>query len=224
MPEPFAVKDCALISIGTGERAQNLRELRDRLQTIDPGSIFHHFWGCLMHTSFDEPEFQNDFAGWAWHGLRDRPLAERLALVDPSGFPETEDLRRELIEIIEERLEETELVPWAKANQQFSFIRSQIVVFDTSLRIENPRMLSESLHRMSVGSIFYHFIDARRRPTYGRDDFSAWLAGFGDGYTRLVEALSSVDPYFATLTELRRELETLMSGLCDKGHCDAELA
>lgn len=53
MPEPFAVKDCALIAIGTGERAQNLRELRDRLLTTHPACIYHHFWGgccvlCLM--------------------------------------------------------------------------------------------------------------------------------------------------------------------------------
>jgi len=30
MIDPFAVKDCALIAIATGERAHNLRELRDR--------------------------------------------------------------------------------------------------------------------------------------------------------------------------------------------------
>jgi hypothetical protein len=224
MPEPFAVKDCALIAIGTGEKVQNLRELRDRLLTIDAASIYHHFWGCLLNPSFDEPEYQNDFAAWAWYGLRDRRLAEKLAVIDPSQFPDIENLRRELIEMIEERLEETELVPWAKANQQFAFIRSQIVVFDTSLRIENPRMLQENLPRMSIGSIFYHFIDARRRPPYGQDDFSAWLAGFGDGYPRLAESMSSVDPYFVTLTELRRELEIRFNALCDKGYCDAELA
>jgi hypothetical protein len=45
MAEPSAVKDCALIALGTGERAQNLRELRDRLQTTHSACIYHHFLG-----------------------------------------------------------------------------------------------------------------------------------------------------------------------------------
>jgi len=62
MIDPFAVKDCALIAIATGERAHNLRELRDRLETTRPGCIYHHFWGGLLRPSFDDPEYQNDFA------------------------------------------------------------------------------------------------------------------------------------------------------------------
>jgi len=34
MREPFIVKDCTLISIATGEEAQNLRELSDRLEAM----------------------------------------------------------------------------------------------------------------------------------------------------------------------------------------------
>jgi len=208
MAEPFAVKDCALIAIGTGERAQNLRELRDRLQTIHPACIYHHFWGGLLRPLFDDPEYLNDFAGWAWHGLRDARLAEKLALVDPSQCATLDDLRRELIEVIEERLEESEFIPWAKTNQQFHFVRSQIVVFDTTLRLDDPSMLAGLVPRLSVGSIFYHFIDARRRTPSRRDDFSEWLLGFGDRCAEMViPRLSVIDPYFSSLTDLRRELE-----------------
>lgn len=41
MTEPLAVKGCALIPIGTGERATNLRELRERILATRPGSINH---------------------------------------------------------------------------------------------------------------------------------------------------------------------------------------
>jgi len=208
MAEPFAVKDCALIALGTGVRAQNLRELRDRLQSIHPACIYHHFWGGLLRPLFDDPEYQNDFAGWAWHGLRDARLAEKLALVDPSQCPSLEDLRRELVEVIEERLEESEFIPWAKTNQQFYFVRSQIVVFDTNLRIEGPAIIAGMVPRLSVGSIFYHFIDARRRTASRRDDFSEWLLGCGDRCAEMViPRLIAIDPYFSSLTELRRELE-----------------
>jgi hypothetical protein len=206
MIDPFAVKDCALISIATGERAQNLRELRDRLASTHPGCIYHHFWGGLLRPLFDDPEYQNDFAAWTFHGLHDTILAERLALIDPTDFSDLEDLRRELIEVIEERLDENEWVPWAKAGHQFQFIRSQIVVFDTRIRIKVPERLAELISSMSVSSIFYHFIDARRRTPWRIDDFSYWLAGFGDTYTDLLTHVASIDPYFTSLGELRSRL------------------
>ncbi|MEN6438513.1 MAG: DUF5752 family protein [Syntrophobacter sp.] len=217
MPEPFAVKDCALIAIGTGERAQNLRELRDHLLTTHPGCIHYHFWGGLLRPRFDDPEYQNDFAAWAWRGLHDANLAERLAIIDPAEFNEIEALRREVIEVIEERLEETEMVPWAKQGHHFYFVRSQIVVFDTKVRLESLDMLHDYFHRMSVGSIFYHYIDARRRSAGKRDDFSEWLSGFGDTYAGLVQCLSNVDPYFSTLTELREEIDLAFVNCRTKG-------
>ena len=43
VPGPFAIKDCALVALATGRRAQNLRELRDQVMEIHAGSLFHHF-------------------------------------------------------------------------------------------------------------------------------------------------------------------------------------
>ncbi|MBN2762670.1 MAG: hypothetical protein JXR41_06240, partial [Bacteroidales bacterium] len=63
--------DCALIAIATGEKAQNLRELGDKLRHIHPGCIHYHFWGNLLRPQFDDPEYQNDFAVWASHSLHD---------------------------------------------------------------------------------------------------------------------------------------------------------
>ncbi|GLI34410.1 DUF5752 family protein [Desulforhabdus amnigena] len=210
MADPFAVKDCALISIATGKEAQNLRELSDRLETIHPGCIYYHFWGGMLRSSFDEPEYQNDFAAWAWRNLHDTRLAERLAIIDPTHYKDIEDLRRELIDVIEERLAESEFVPWARAGQRFKFIRSQIVVFDTGIRLDHPRGLQERIPKMSLGSIFYHFIDARRRTERGKSDFVEWLQSFGeDAYDELIKRINSVDPYFTTLAALRKELEAV---------------
>jgi hypothetical protein len=206
---PLLVKDCALITIATGIRAQNLRELRDRLETVHPSSIYYHFWGRLLSPSFEQPEFNNDFAAWARHGLHDYVLAERLAVVDPTEFSDLELLRQEFIEIIEERLYESTIVPWAKTDQQFYFKRSKIVVFDSKQRIAEPKMLPHVLPSLSLSSIFYHFIDARRRPPEGVDDFSAWLDAFGDEYTDLRNEIGSIDLYFATISEIRARLSQL---------------
>jgi hypothetical protein len=202
----FAIKDCALAIIATGRRAQTLRELRDILRDIHPGSIYHHFWGTLLRPEYYDREFNNDFASWCYHDLHDTPAAERLAVIDPADHSDLESLRQELIDVIEERLDETELTLFARADRQFHFVRSVIVVFDTHRRLSHPRELVDALPQMSVGSVFYHFIDARREEPTGRDDFRAWLTGLGPEYAGVCESLAQVDPYFESLYVLRDRL------------------
>jgi len=202
----FVVKDCALIALATGDKAQNLRELRDRLEKVEPGCLYYHFWGILLKPSFEDPEYNNDFASWAKHSLHDGKVAEKLAVIDPTDFKDMETLRREVIEVIEEQLYESEIVSWCKLEHQFNFITSQIVIFDTGNRIETPEELTELIPTLSVSSIFYHFIDARRRTPEGQDDFRSWLSCYGDKYYGLIDLIANVDPYFYTLNELRDQL------------------
>ncbi|MEW6290642.1 MAG: DUF5752 family protein [Thermodesulfobacteriota bacterium] len=205
----FAIKDCALIAIATGSRALTLKELRDALRTIDAGSIYYHFWGGLLQPRFEEREYNNDFAAWAWYHLHDADLAERLAVIDPTEFDSLEALRGELIDIIEERLDEEEYLPWLRATAAFEFIRSQIVVFDTRKRAATPEELVRLFPAISTSSIFYHFIDARRRLPHHGNDFSFWLAGFDGRHQELCNRLDGIDPYFGSVTELRKELNDL---------------
>ena len=195
-----------MLSIAIGASAQNLRELRDRLRSVPASSLYFHFWGARLRPGFEEPEYNNDFALWARHGLNDRALAERLSVIKPPSFGDLEALREELVEVVEQRLYEREVVPSAPADQEFHFIRSTLVVLDTGTRLENPEALGAALPRLSPGSLFYHFIDARRRPPEGIDDFRAWLSGFGDRYAGLIKRIAEIDPYFVTLTRLGREL------------------
>ncbi len=212
--DPFALKDCALIALATGKQAMTLKELRDNLLNINPDSIYHHFWGGLLEPRFEEREYNNDFASWARRGLHDDKLAERLAMVDPSFYSDLEDLRQELLDIIEERLDESEYLPWMLATEPFEFIRAQIVVFDTDMRVERPEQLGELMPRLSTSSIFYHFIDARRRLSDRSDDFRFWLASFHGLYQELSTQLASIDPYFETLTELRQQLTVIFQNCC----------
>jgi len=204
--EAFLIRDCALIALATGTKAQNLKELRDQLLTVHPGCIYFHFWGAMLEPRFEEREYNNDFAAWARHNLHDATLAERLGVIDPTEHQDIEVLRQELIDVIEERLDENELIPWSRWDEQFEFIRSQIIVFDTQERITSPDEILDHVPRMSTSSVFYHFIDARRRTDNGVDDFRVWLAGFDSRYAELAAALADVDPYFITLAELRDEL------------------
>lgn len=206
---PFAVKDCALITIATGRKAINLAELRDNLQIVSIDSIYHHFWGGLLVPRFEEREFHNDFAGWVRHSLREPELAERLAVIDPGEGPDMEAVRQELLETIEERLDESESSRWMPAGRQFEFLRGQLVVFDTHRRLENPADLAEQIPAMSTSSIFYHFIDARRRVQGRSDDFRYWLSGCGPEYNALCAQLAAIDPFFSSLSQIRQDLAEL---------------
>jgi septum formation topological specificity factor MinE len=209
LPEPFFVKDCALVTIATGKKAQNLKEMRDHLSAIHLGSIYHHFWGGLLRPKFDEPEYNNDFAEWVHHAFSDDILAERLSVIDPDRSVNLEALRQELLEVIERRLDSIETIVWSKLDMQFHFVRSQIVVFDTLCQVEEPSQLAEAAGKMSVGSIFYHFIDARRRSPEMMDDFRTWLKSYGED--ELASQVAKVDPYFRSLAELRRQLTDLFA-------------
>src|SRR3990172_7593448 len=150
-PHPvFAVKDCSLLTMTTGRYAQDLRGLSSHLRDIHRGCIYHHFWSNRLLPRFERPDFQNDIAVWTRNALHDHPLSEKLGIINPTRFPDLEALRREVIDIIEERLEETETTPWAQRGQEFFFIRSQTVVFDTRLRVREPQELCNIVPQMSV--------------------------------------------------------------------------
>ncbi|MGD2136739.1 MAG: DUF5752 family protein [Gammaproteobacteria bacterium] len=206
---PFSVKDCALISIATGRKAQNLKELREHLLAVESSSLYYHFWGGLLHAGFEEREYGNDFAEWIRHSLHDARLAERLAVIDPSHFPDLESMRQELVDVVEERLDEMEVLDWVPVDRQFQFIRSHTVVFDTRRTARQPEQLAAIIKSLSASSIFYHFIDARRRLPDSMDDFRLWLGAWGDRYAELQDRLAAIDPYFLSLYEMRDQVAAI---------------
>jgi hypothetical protein len=204
---PFMVKDCALITRMAGvNTAMSLRELLDRVRTMPIECLFHHFCETALRPTFDDPEFRNDFAVWAGRSLRDRVLAERLAIINPYKYRSFEDLRMQLIDILEERQFEVNEVESVTPDQQFYFMQAVTVVFDTGVELNQPKDLAEQLPHMSLGSIYYHFVEARRRTVLRNDDFSAWLTDFPDDSEELLKSLESVDFYFLSLSELKRLL------------------
>jgi hypothetical protein len=217
--DPFAIMDCALIAIAIGEKAHNLRELLDRLLRIeDPAVTYFHFWGGLLRPQFVDPEYQNDFAAWAYHDLHDRRLAERLSILNPTEFESIDDLHRRIIDVVEERMDEDDFDPHTEAENPFFFMRSQIVIFDTRQRAQTPEQLGDIIPSLALGSLFYHLIDARRRTTSGRDDFTEWLWGWGAPYAPCAAKIKAIDPYFNSIFELRSELEMVLKKYLPRGN------
>ncbi|MEE9554686.1 MAG: DUF5752 family protein, partial [candidate division Zixibacteria bacterium] len=186
--------------------ALNLRELYDRISTCTMDSIYHHFCETTLRPSFDDPEYRNDFAVWARYTLNDEILAERLGILDPYDFTDMEALRRAVLDIIDDRLSELSHFPWARQNKAFEFIQAYTMVFDTGRDITNPEDLPYAITQMTTSSLYYHFIEARRRVEGRLDDFTAWLMNWNGRSDFLIKTFSEVDFYFPTLKELQSEL------------------
>ncbi len=205
--KPFAVKDCALLVRMSGlPPAINLRELRERVAACNENVLFHHFCESLLRPAFDHPDYRNDFAVWAKWYLSDRVLAERLGILDPYTVNSLEELRAITLDIIDERLSEVVAIPSAAPGDEFFFLEATTVVIDTGDRVNSPKELGAAIRKMTNGSIFFHFLEARRRVPVGMDDFSAWLKGEEKKNAKYIRTLASIDFYFHSLSNLKEEI------------------
>jgi len=204
---PFNIKDCTIITrMGGVDSAINLRELRNRISHCPVECLFHHFCETVIRPTFDDPEYRNDLAVWSSRSLRDRTLAERLGVINPYNLPSLDHLRDTVLEVLDERLSEVAYLPWVPRGDEFRFMRAVTVVFDTGLSLESANDLIEQIPNLSPSSIYYHFIEARRRTPDHADDFTEWLQGSGDENQVIIDRLAGIDFYYLTLPELRRLL------------------
>ncbi len=212
----FEVKDCALLIRMSGlPPAFNLRELRERIAACSDNVLFHHYCETTLRPTFDNPDYRNDLAVWSKLYLGDRVLAERLGILDPYAFSSLGELRAATLEVIDERLGELTMIPWARPGDEFFFMEATTVMFSAGVRISHPSELADAVRKMTNGSIYFHFLEARRRSPTGKDDFTAWLLENNDGGKNrpYIEALGGIDFYFHSLADLRKELAARLSGL-----------
>jgi len=80
------------------------------------------------------------------------------------------------------------------------------VVFVSGRRARTPAELAELIPRLPAGSVFFHFVEGRLRPPRGEDDFSAWLARWGEPGEAARRRLAAIDPMFGSLGDLRERV------------------
>ena len=203
----FEVNDCAIITrMGGVGTAINLRELKERLISCSIDCLYYHFCETLIRPTFDNPEYRNDFALWSAYKLRDRVLAERLGIINPYSFDDLEGLRERVLEIIDERLSSLNYIPSVPKGDEFIFMRAATVVFDTGIVLHQPEDLFLKLPLMSRSTIYYHFLEARRRSQDRVDDFTFWIKFHPEKNQQIIEELAKIDFYFLNLNELKTVL------------------
>jgi Family of unknown function (DUF5752) len=202
---PFYFNSAAhLLRIGR-ERSSNLQELLESLRSCPNDSIFQHTFQTLQEHHFIREGFSNDFAHWAFAACNEVGLAERLASIDVRGFTSIPDLRNRLIAIVEEYLKRNPRARDRAALEPFYFCASDTVVIPTPFVARNLLEFVESLKRVSIHSIHYHFIEARLRLKLNSNDFSVWLEEEME-LGAIADRLNQIDIYTSTLHDVRDQI------------------
>lgn len=185
------------------EKAVNLQELVANVRTCPDASIFQHMFQTLEEHHYISEGFSNDFSHWAFAACNEVELAERLAAIDIREFTSITPLRERLVHIIDNYLQKNPRAATRTAMEPFYFMAADLVVVPTPYVGRNLDEFAEGLRKVTVHSIYYHFIDARLRLKLNTSDFSVWL----DQELNLgaaAERLNQIDIYTSTLEGVRR--------------------
>jgi hypothetical protein len=211
---PFVFFGCIELREILGSRARDERELMEGLEQVSQGSVYHHTHGVFLHQPRVTSLFPNDFADWVASQIRDEVLAERLSMVDPFQFQSLEELRDELVSIIDQHISTLHPVPRVVFGDPFFFLQSTLIPVPTGLEARTLAEFRRCLADVDASAIFYHALDARIRRREGDEDFTYWI-GQELGRASLAEEIRRINPYLGGLEQMRFQILRVI---------DAELA
>ena len=188
----------------TGRKAKNLAELLDHLHKVSGSSIFYHTHYLFLTHNFGKPRFHNEFAHWASHALQEEGLAERLTAIDLLAMTSIRDLRAAIVTAVEKYLDGGRRLRECPSGDEFHFCEAKSFVSPTGLAAQDASELFAMIERATDACLYFHFFEARLRLERPTNDFSLWLKNHGE--PRLAQAIDRLNPYDATLAELREQI------------------
>ncbi len=192
----------------TGKKATNLKELLHFLREMSEPVLEYHLWQSRLVLTQTALEYTNDFALWAAKALHDPNLAERLSSVDPFEYEELTQVRDAMVELLEEYFWNFPFNPEARPGYELYFCEASSVIMRSGFFARTLREFCAAVRNVGLDSIYYHFVEARRRlRDRKKDDFSHWIETNFE-IPALVSAMRGIDFFFYTLPELR---ETILS-------------
>ncbi len=210
---PFEFVECLELREMLGRTAWDERELLAGIEDVPAESIAYHTRSYFLRSRYLAAPYPNDFATWAAIQIRDRVLGERLTVVDPFDFSDIEQLRAELVTIIDHHLTTVQTVPRADYGEPFHFMRSVLIEVPTGITVTTLRAFRDGLERVDTSAIYYHFYESYRRP---EADPLAWLQT-ELGRDDVVTQIRRLNPYVTSLAGMRAQLLTA----CDTALGDA---
>jgi len=206
--KPFEFKQCITILKATGEKAKNLRELRDRISDISDESMFHHVYEYFLKEQ-RVLEYTNDFAQWIGEILKERVLSERLSNIDPYTYKAMTDIRCEIVRVLEEYLKEVPKIKTVLPGDEFYFNESITIISTIGIQAKNLAEFLMAVKYVDLESIYFHFYEARIRPPEEIDDFSNWFEDALDK-KNLANKIRHIDPFMHNLEAARQHIIELV--------------
>lgn len=192
----------------TGIKAHNVTELLDNTKDVPGSSIFYHTHHLFLSHHFQKPVVYNEFAVWVSQAVQEETLSEKLAILDLRQFTSIRQLREAIVALIEARLQEANGQRQCLPGQEFHFCKSKSFIMPTGIVAENPADLVAKLPTITNVSLYFHLVEARLRMERPSNDFSQWLNAWGE--KALAREIDSIDPYAATLDELKTSIVNLI--------------
>ena len=204
----FEFTGCIEIKELLAEKADNELKLLELIEEIPIDSIYYHTHSYFLRHFYLAGQYPNDFANWVALQVRDRVLGEKLGIVTPSGKKTLEDIRTELLDIIDNHLSSIKVVPSAINGESFYFMKSRVMEISTGISVDNLADFIEVMKTIHASVIYNHIFEARLRLKKGKSDFSIWLDE-GIGLGGLAEKIEKMDCYMYSLEDLRAKIITL---------------
>lgn len=197
---PFKFYTAYYISLYSKKRARTLRELLEGIKTADKRVLFHHLFHTIRAKHLIPPKYTNDFARWVGEEVGDEDLAAELSDISGAEPATIEDLRKELVEILEPRADDR------SGKSEFVFVGMEPVVVETKYVAYTLSDFLDLIEVVPGESIVYHFVTRRVLGGARRNDFSTWLEK-NFGLSEVAAELSKIDPLMYNSEEaLRREI------------------
>ncbi|CAI4033771.1 hypothetical protein DNFV4_04213 [Nitrospira tepida] len=213
---PFTFIGCSELQESLGQQADDEKELAEMLEEVPLDSVHFHTHSYFLRHRFIERVYPNDFAQWVVTQVGDHILGEKLAVVDPFDYPNMEDLREEIISIIDDHLSRTPIVPRVVFGRPFYFHRSRILEVPTGVEARTLGEFRRAVSEIDVSAIYFHMFEAHFRLHREESDFSAWIRT-GLGLPDLADRIRAINPYLGSLERLRSSLLTACDGYVARG-------
>lgn len=206
---PFVFMGCVELRQALDLHAVDARELLAGVREAGADAIFFHTYGYFLRHRPFTTAYGNDFARWAAVELRDQVLAERLAVVDPFAFPTLDELREELVTIVEDHVRGADTIVRLPFARGFHFQQSHLVEVPLGPRARTLREFRDGLAIVDASAVYLHMVAARARRGRAVGDFGGWLrTSLGMG--ALAGEIARIDAYLTTLERVRGRLLNLV--------------
>ncbi|TKJ39051.1 hypothetical protein CEE37_11545 [candidate division LCP-89 bacterium B3_LCP] len=205
MADPFKICSEVGLVVHTNYKAESLKSFLNGLKKVSGSSIFYHVHHALLRRHFATSDHMNDFARWVLEALGQSILSERLASVDPMGTRSVREARNQLVSFVSEYVGGGELFFRVAEGKEFHFLELHSLI--VPLKTVEPDLESfyHALKKATLGTFFFHMIEAPIRLAKHSNDFSEWLIT-DLGEDELAAEIAHLNPYMYNLWELKAKV------------------